>query len=479
MFQYQNQSIRPLTTAHLAQTMTLLGMTVEELNQKIDSELAKNPALELVEDRRCPTCRRLLSVSGPCPICSRPQFLGTDEPIVFVSPHSEGFDYHSRMGGDFNTEEFPEDNIAPAEDLPTYVMRQIASDLLAEDRLIAAHILTHLDEDGLLQVTPFEISRYYHIPISRVAAIIQTIQNADPLGVGSASAQEALLAQLGILEARNIQVPALAWMAIEAGLNLLSRHQYPELGNLLGVTSKKAEEIAQFISTNLNPFPGRAHWGDVRQISKDPIQVYHHPDVIISQLEQSKNCSLVVEILMPQRGSLQINHLFKETLKEAPADKLEKWKKDLENANLLIKCIQQRNNTMQRLMRYLSSYQRGFILHGDHYLLPITRAQVANELEVHESTISRAVARKCLQLPSGRIIPIHRFFDRSLRIRAHLKEIIRAEKDALTDSQLVTLLSNKGYKIARRTVAKYRAMEGILPAHLRKNLAPPRQPLAS
>jgi RNA polymerase sigma-54 factor len=171
---------------------------------------------------------------------------------------------------------------------------------------------------------------------------------------------------------------------------------------------------------------------------------------------------------MPLRGTLHINPLFNRITKDIPDESLDKWKKDLENANLLIKCIQQRNNTMQRLMSYLANFQRNFILKGDHHLRPTTRAAISRILEVHESTISRAVSGKCMQLPSGRIIPISMLFDRSLPIRAHLKDLIRSEKHPYTDSQLVTMLADKGYTIARRTVAKYRTMEGILPAHLRK-----------
>jgi RNA polymerase sigma-54 factor len=92
-------------------------------------------------------------------------------------------------------------------------------------------------------------------------------------------------------------------------------------------------------------------------------------------------------------------------------------------------------------------------------------------LEVHESTISRAVSGKTLQLPSGRIIPLEKLFDRSLHIRATLRQIIAQEKDPLTDTQLVKLLKREGFPIARRTVAKYRAMEGILPANLRQTIA--------
>ncbi|MBN2678319.1 MAG: hypothetical protein JXR32_09710, partial [Anaerolineaceae bacterium] len=145
----------------------------------------------------------------------------------------------------------------------------------------------------------------------------------------------------------------------------------------------------------------------------------------------------------------------------------EDWKTDLERAALFVKCLQQRNHTMRRLMQRLVSIQKEFIDHGEVYLKPLTRASLSIELEVHESTISRAVSSKTVQLPNRRIIPMSKFFDRSLNLRTILKNIIVQERRPLSDSELVKALDARGYKIARRTVAKYRAMEGILPAHLR------------
>jgi len=114
------------------------------------------------------------------------------------------------------------------------------------------------------------------------------------------------------------------------------------------------------------------------------------------------------------------------------------------------------------------SMQKEYILKGEKYLKPVTRAQISKELEVHESTISRAVANKAVQLPNKKIIPLSSFFDRSLNVRTVLKEIIEKEEKPLSDSDLADLLSERGYDVARRTVAKYRSIEGILPAHLRK-----------
>ena len=123
---------------------------------------------------------------------------------------------------------------------------------------------------------------------------------------------------------------------------------------------------------------------------------------------------------------------------------------------------------MRQLMERLVSIQKSFIIHGDVHLEPLTRAQIAEELEVHESTISRAVANKTVQLPNKKIIPMAMFFDRSLAIRALMRDIIENENSAMNDTDIRKQLQAHGISVARRTVAKYRAMEGILPAHLRR-----------
>jgi RNA polymerase sigma-54 factor len=162
-----------------------------------------------------------------------------------------------------------------------------------------------------------------------------------------------------------------------------------------------------------------------------------------------------------------VNPLFRQAIREAATEKKEEWKGDLDRASLFVKCLQQRNNTMKRLMHKVVCLQQDFILNGETHLKPLTRVELSDELGVHESTISRAVASKSVQLPNGRIIPLSRFFSRNLNIRSILKIIIEKENKPLSDSELMKLLANQGIVISRRTVAKYRAMEGILPAHLR------------
>jgi RNA polymerase sigma-54 factor len=470
LLQRHSPSLRPLTTAHLAQTMTLLELTTVELRQKIEAELAANPALELIEEARCPGCGRVLPGRSLCPICSQPKYTFSEEPIVFLSSREDFYTHDHAL---VSEEDYSEDDFSSgSEELPAYVLRQIAPELKPEDRAIAAHILTSLDEDGFLTITHAEIARYHFVPLAKVERIIRLIQRAEPLGVGSQTPQEALLVQLEVLgETRPI--PALASVAVREGFDFLSRRRYIELGKLLKISSSQARAIACFISDNLNPYPARMHWGDNNSSRTNPgdtRQVYYSPDIIISRLHETQDTPLVVEIALPIRGTLRINPLFREALQQAPEGKMEQWKADMEHASLLVKCIQQRNHTIVRMMQRLVVLQRQFILYGDEFLLPVTRAALADELELHEATISRAVSDKAIQIPNGHIIPLARFFDRSLHIRTTLKKLIEREALPLSDADLATMLAKEGYPVARRTVAKYRAMEGILPAHLRLRL---------
>lgn len=457
------QTIKPLATAHLAQTMSLLSLTATELQEHIEAELSSNPALEMLDELRCPVCHRKLPPQGVCPVCSQPVLGQGEEAVVFISTREvyTGF-------GDPQEEDDREDNgVLEEESLAVHVFRQIAPDIPPEDRRIAAFLLTHLNEDGLLTISLQEIASYHHVSLERVRRIQQMIQRADPAGVGSTEPKEALLAQLDLLE--EVQsVPSLARKVIEEGLDLLSRHQFHELARLMKVSVGEIQRVASFIGKNLNPYPGRSFWGDAKGGKSPTQQVFYKPDILISLASNGEQEVLVVEILFPLWGTLRVNPLYRKALQQVDEELREEMRQDLERASLFVKCLQQRNHTMQRLMQRLVAWQKDFIIKGEKHLRPLTRAQLAKELGVHESTISRAVANKAVQLPSGRIIPLSDFFDRSLSARIVLKELIMHETKPLSDAELVKLMAQRGYEVARRTVAKYRAMEGILPANLRR-----------
>jgi RNA polymerase sigma-54 factor len=387
-----------------------------------------------------------------------------DEPIVYVSPMQ---DFIPRS--DYTDSEYPDEPFSPmTDDLTTYVIKQIAPELTKDQQLIAVHLLTNLDDDGFLSVNLVEVARYFHVPISTIEEVQKIIQLADPVGVGSINPQQALLVQLEVLSDSR-PIPEYAYEIIKDFMDLMSKRQYSEIAKKLNVSVQRIEKIIEFISDNLNPFPARSHWGTVRNPSTPETNVYHRPDVLISFAENdSKSSQLIVEIVMPYSGTLQVSPLYKQTIKETDAELKDAMKGDLEKASLFVKCLQQRNHTMQRLMQELVKIQKAYLTKGEKFLKPITRASLAEELEVHESTISRAVSGKSVQLPNKKIVPLAAFFDRSLSARTILREIVSSEVKPLSDTEIQKQLKERGVDVARRTVAKYRAMEGILPAHLRQ-----------
>jgi len=464
MYQTQRQTTRPQITAHLAQTMTLLTKAVEELNEEIEKELAANPALELNEELHCPMCNRIIPRNGFCTYCTKPKSMSADETVVFISLRN---DFISRS--DNYDEDMQDEQMAVmVEELPAIILRQIASELKIEDRPIAAYLLNQLNEDGLLLINFEELTTYFHVPMERIKKVQNLIQHADPLGVGSSTPQEALLIQVEVLsEQRNI--PSAVKEIILNGFSLLIHENYREITKKLKISQDAVKSAVEFIRENLNPFPTRANWGNERQPDSFGKNVYLQPDVFISHLNNDEKNPLMVEIIMPVRGTLQLNPVFKEGMKQAEGNVREEMKEDLEKASLFIKCLQQRNNTMQRLLERMVNSQKKYILHGEKYLKSITRAELAKELGVHESTISRAVANKSVKLPNGEIVPLAKFFERNLNIRAMIHEIINKESKPLSDTQIMEMLKKQGINIARRTVAKYRSMDGVLPAHMRKN----------
>jgi len=459
MLQVQDTSIRPLTTAHLAQTMSLLTLSNLELRDKVVAELAGNPALELVDERVCPTCHRKL-FSGPCPQCARPT--GDDQPIVFLSPRQSTPGIGRRLPEEEGLEQEP----AAPEDLGLHVLSQLAADLQVEDRPVAAYILASLDEDGFLQEAPAMIARATHATLSQVERVLTAIAAVDPPGLATAGPRQALLSQLSNLPHANATTEA-ARAVLETCFDELGRREYDRIAQRLDLSPTRVREAGEFIARNLNPYPARAFWGSGRQPRTSEAGVYHQPDIHITHNPSSEDGGLMVEIFAPLSGWLRVNPMFRQALPEEEAPASEEWSRHLERAALFVKCLQQRNNTMRRMMEILVDRQRAFILQGDRYLQPLTRARLAVDIGVHESTVSRAVAHKSVALPDGRIIPLDRFFDRSLSVRDRIKEIVSAESRPLTDDEIVARLRREGVHVARRTVAKYRAIEGILPARLR------------
>ena len=456
--------LRPQTTAHLAQTMAFLQLNTTELENTLLNELNQNPALELVEDMRCPTCGKRLT-QHPCPTCARPTDDGS--PVIYLSTR-QSFGMRDGAGDEDRADSY---EAHTRESLEEFILKQIAAELTREERPITAYILLQLDDDGLLQEETVEIAAYLRQPLATVERVLTLIQHAEPVGVGARNPIESLLIQLEALKGSvNESLRALARAIVVDAFDLLARNDLRQIARQLRSPLSTVEMAARFIQRNLTPYPGRAYWGDGKTPSEE-LPAYHEADVNITMQRRGEALStLMVEIFTPLAGTLRVNPTLRAAMQELDDQdpgKQEKWAQAVERATLITKCVQQRNHTMRRLMEILVHHQKDFILNGDGALKPLTRSVVAKLLSVHESTISRAVASKTIALPSGRIVPLSKFFDRSLSVRDRVRQIIEAETRPLTDDEIADALSRDGIDVARRTVAKYRNMLGILPANLR------------
>ncbi len=463
MLQFQDHSLRPVATAHLAQTMSMLALSNEELKDKVMEELANNPALELTDEIVCPNCHTRLATRRPCPKCSAAT--GDQDSVVFLSAR-EALGRNGQPNLEDDREEL--EPVAP-ESLAIHVLQQLAPELELAERPLAAYVLSSLDEEGFLVEAPAFIARATRASLAQVERVLALVSHCDPAGLATAGPRQALLAQLDLFPPDSTDAQ-LARQVLQVGFEALASRDYETIARELGVRVGQVRKAAQFIQSNHNPFPARAYWGSGRSPKNADRNVFHATDIQISQQPAGP---MMVEIFSSFAGWLRVNPDFRKALPEADHDQSEAWKSHLERASLFVKCLQQRNNTMRKLMEVIVGRQREFILEGDRKLLPMTRAELATRIGVHESTVSRAVANKGIALPDGRIIPLARFFDRSLSVRDRIKELIGQELKPLTDDEIASVLIQDGVRIARRTVAKYRSIEGILPARLRKKREQP------
>ena len=464
----QRQGLRNVATAHLAQTMALIELPADDLEASVAAELAANPALELASDNHCPRCGRRVK-QHPCPACYRDQF-PSEGPIVYLSARkyatgSGVFDYTERDGDGGDTLDVRE-----PEKLPEHILRQIAVGLAHEDRHIAAYLLNRLDKHGFLPESPADSALFLHVSLPRVNAVLGLIQRAEPPGLGTQDARESLLVQLEVLEEDTVVHP-LARVCIDRHWAALCRRDWGRVARDLRVPRAAITDALAYIRRNLTPYPAQAFSGDGRGPFGPASGEggYYRPDAIISRPADGSDKPLNIEVFTPVDGTLRVEPTFKAALDECAdgSAEREEWRRHMARAQLFAKCLQQRNNTMCRLLSEIALEQDRFILGGDGDLKPLTRSAMAGRLGVHESTISRAVADKSVALPGGRIVPLAKFFDRSLSARDAVKAIIGCEDRPLTDDEIAAHLRLRGYGVARRTVAKYRAAEGILSAAAR------------
>ncbi|HVA69440.1 MAG TPA: RNA polymerase factor sigma-54 [Candidatus Binataceae bacterium] len=341
------------------------------------------------------------------------------------------------------------------------------SSLPADDQQIGASIIYNLNDDGYLETPIEELARGLEVEPERVERVLKRVQRFDPPGVAARDLRECLylqLVNLGMEESLSARI-------VQKHLDLLEKHRYAEIARALGIQLDMVGQAAKVISL-LEPKPGRDYGG------QNP--TYIVPDVFIHKVGDD----YVVVLNEGAVPRLRMAGYYRRVLSDGSGspEAKEYLQERLRSARWLVKSIYQRQQTIFKVANSIIKFQRGFFDHGVSHLRPLVLKDVAEDIGMHESTISRATANKYAHTPQG-IFELKFFFTSGVKgstgedVSAEtVKEKIRAmvavehHQNPLSDQALVELLRRDQINIARRTVAKYRQALGILPSARRKQV---------
>ena len=446
----------------------LLQMPSQELMGAIAHERDTNPAIELMERESCHYCGAgIETTTHTCPVCgmsllnrdSRHDASGTDGNLGLVGMGVPGED----DGSD------PMVRVASSVERGDSLLQMLNVMTSEKDRKIAEYLVGNLDHHGYLVETIVEDTvEALFCDRERVVHVLRQLQRLDPPGIGARGAQECLLIQLQRLEQAG-RPRKLAELLVGNHLQELAFRHFREVARAVGKTPKAVEAEWNFIRQHLHPYPTHGFDPDCEDLAEAAATI--RPDVVIRR----RGTGFEAEVVERQRYDLQVHQGYqwaRQHLQEVGVsrDDQRHIRTYVDRAQCFISALKQRWDTMQRVSEALIDLQRAFLEQGQSALLPLTRADVARVVDLHESTVSRATDGKFVLLPTGQVVPFDDFFDASLPVKKALKEWIANEnpKRPLSDEQLAQLLIQDGFTIARRTVAKYREEEAILPSRLRR-----------
>lgn len=462
----------------------ILALSSQELQQEIRKELENNPALELTEHPVCPNCGDVIK-GRVCQRCL------TENPSSVINSNSDyrnrgddsyGDDYYlpeeSYSGNGNHDEEFDPITIVAAEmPLSERILMELTAALPEEDMPIAEFLVGSLDERGYLATSTEAVAQTFITDVERVERVLKELQLMAPPGVGARDLRECLLIQLNHLKDNNednkIEIPAKLHDLIDLHLNALGEHKYGYIAQQLHVSVDEVHAMREFIKQHLNPFPAEGQTEEPNGLpSRGSAKAgYIVPDVIITE----RDGEYKVEVVESKRFYLRLSPMYAQ-LSDGQSEEINSAERDhvkqyVSRAKFFMSNINQRRETMMKITRCLVDVQQDFLRDGVRGLKPLTRSMLANYIGMHESTVSRATASKFVMLPSRKVIPFSDFFTASLSIKDVIKEIIETESakkpKPLTDQEIVEKLEERGIRIARRTVAKYRTQLKILPSTLR------------
>jgi RNA polymerase sigma-54 factor len=463
-------------TPQLQQSIRLLQLSTLELNQELERFLQENPLLERDEGAQEPVAVLAgASASGPseAPVETAPAAADEatgSESDVFTAARDEPYGGGGREDGD--DDDYPQ-VAAESPTLRRHLIAQLSLTKLPErDRTLVTLLIESLDEDGYLGQDLAELNAMLpeelEVEPEELQIALKHLQHLEPTGVGARTLSECLALQLAAMpEAVPYRTEALE--VVRNHLEALAARDFARLRKALRCDDTMLRGVQKLI-TSLNPRPGREYASDDTR--------YVIPDVIVRKLK-----GIWVAALNPDAmPKLRINRLYADILSRARSSGSQQLASQLQEAKWLIKNVQQRFDTILRVAQAIVDRQRHFFEHGEVAMRPLVLREIADALDLHESTVSRVTTQKFMHTPRG-IFELKYFFGShvntesggsasSTAIRALIKQLVSAEnsRKPLSDSQISEILGQQGIVVARRTVAKYRESMQILPVNLRKTL---------
>ncbi|MCB1214251.1 MAG: RNA polymerase factor sigma-54 [Deltaproteobacteria bacterium] len=462
-------------TPQLQQAIKLLQLSQLELVEHVEQELLENPLLE-EEDRSENTSSKSelesSEAEGNEPNLASDQTKESENPLEQIDWENYLNNYNDpgeRMGLLSSNEDLPnyENTLASRENLFEHLHWQLQMNNLDEaETKMGEIILGAIDEDGYLQESVEELSQSSGECLDFVEHVLEKIQQFDPPGVGARNLQECLLLQIRQLP-KGQQAPL--QKIVQEHLNDLEQRNYPKIAKSLKISLEECLHLTKIIQ-ELEPKPGRSYsTGETHYIT---------PDVYIRKMGDEWTV-LLNEDGLPR---LKINKIYRSMAESRGGKSQEKdyVQEKLKSALWLIRSIHQRQRTLYKTAKSILKFQKDFFEKGINYLKPMILRDVAEDIEMHESTVSRVTTNKYVHTPHG-IFELKYFFNSgfagregehlaSESIKNKIKSLVNQEnpKKPLSDQGIAEALKNSNIDIARRTVAKYREMMGILPSSKRR-----------